>query len=326
MIFLFIVLLAIIVILYISRVLTRVDQVKTGLSDFQTAPGQLPLVGHIGEISKEFQGRDGGTAWYCRVVQQLDHEPFVLYLFGTDHMLFVNKPETCAFVNKNSKMFPRGWGFRHNSAILGVQGQVLFTRVGKDWEEQRRRLHPHFKPVILREQYSSIVRCCEKLELQLDNGGTQELKALVARMTLDVIYSHLFGESLPDDSKPLIDFFEKDLAPEFQLRTGGFMYLPTFSRVTFFLARRKALNFLRERIQTCKGFVGGLPGTVEEKLNDVMGLVFAGFDTTSNSICWLLYHLYAKESQRGPRSSEERTQQTSERLRHLEVQRHSRRL
>lgn len=264
----------------------------------------IPIASHwvlVGTIpaSTAVNPEDGSVQWMTEEARRRKHEPYVAPLLGTDHLVVFSQPKHCLEVNRNPSMFQRGWAYKLDVPILGVSRPLLFTNEGESWKNQRAKANPHFKPSVMRNMFDSIVSFCQLVESETLNkaaGGKAsiEMKHCCATVTISVILQHAFGSAPQYLLDVMIPFFGSLLAPEFLLRVMGLFWLPWPGRLRFFWARRKLLTAVERAVREAKPGTYGemLPGdTMEDKLGDVMGVIFAGFDTTSNTIAWCLYHL-----------------------------------
>ncbi len=221
---------------------------------------------------------------------------------------------------------------------------VLFANSGDAWQAQRLRANPFFGGSSVRRLFASIVARCRETETQLmhhHTGVAVDLKRHVATVTIGVMCTHIFGRALPPHvNEVLLDFFGNHLPREFLLRISGAMWLPLPFRWGYYRQRARMLQAVREQIACAApgSFCELRPDeTMEQKLvrlrldrlklslallsrkarmsffgtwltcnhkSDVVGLIFAGFETTSNIISWTLYLLMTHDSIRRELASE----------------------
>jgi cytochrome P450 len=258
-----------------------------------------PLLGCLVD-GLRVNARDGLTAYFRQQAQRFNRRAFFAPLQGQSAMLVVVDPRTCLEVSRRANELVRGFGFEYDRPALGVQREVLFANHGAEWQQQRARANPFFRPGAMRKLFDTIVACSREVEQQAlaTAAKTQEvhdIKVDTARITMRVICSHLFGHTLDRDAETLlIDFFLNQMPQDYQIRVAGLGWAPFPSRIGFFRRRREVLAAVAEEI--CKAEPGSfcelLPGEDEaQKLADVMGLLFAGFETTSNAVAWAVYFL-----------------------------------
>lgn len=279
-------------------------------------------------------------------VKRFDHRPFVAPLLGRDVMVVVSTPQHCLEVNRRANELPRGWAYKPFPGLLGLSHEMLFTNWGESWKAQRTTANPFFRPSTLRSligsvhEYSRVVE--ERMLAHKGQFGergvcvcfgvgadfpTQEMKLESASVTMMVICDYVFGHALSADTiNTLVDFFSFGLAAEGKLHLTGLRWLPLPHRLGFFRKRRAVLQLLEREIdraekgsfcertaeQTMAQKVSALAqfgaALTLLQLADIIGVVFAGFETTSTTICWALYGILEQEPLRLRVLSELRTQ------------------
>ena len=242
---------------------------------------------------------DGLTSFFYSEARRCNGV-FYAPLLGNDGMLVFVDPHVCIEVSRRAEELIRGAGFAYDKKVLGLKHELLFSNWGSSWQEQRRRANPFFKPSAMRNLFDTIVECSRQVEdtdlLEHANSGkVRDLKLDTAAITLRVICTHIFGHQLPKSlENVLFELFLSLLPPEFQLRVSGFGWLPLPKRWRFFQCRKKALSGVASEILRAeKGSFCELrpEEDMDQKLSDVMGLVFAGFETTSNAVAWAMFFL-----------------------------------
>lgn len=273
----------------------RVGELKS--RGFPVAPW-LPLVGSV-PYGVQMCSTDGFDLFFRTMAKKFNHKPFVVPLMGREVFVVVTEPRVCLEILRRPNELVRDAGFSYDAPAVGVKHELLFANYGPSWEVQRAKANPFFRPSLMRGLFDMIVRTVQDREasiMESISGGTErDLRQDCARVTMRIIANHIFGHPLALPSEDLlVEFFLSLLPQEYQLRVGGLWWLPLFSRVKFFRHRSKALAAVVEEIKHAGDgtFCQLLPEEdMEQKLADVMGILFAGFETTSSSVTWALYFL-----------------------------------
>lgn len=276
------------------------------LGKLQTAgvavPKHYPLVGTV-PMSVAVNALDGGMMYLKQTAKRFRNRPYAAPLLGRDCMVIFTNPRHCLDINRRSEDFVRGWGFQHDAPVLGATKELLFSNEGPAWKQQRSTANPHFKPSVLRDQFPSVIDSCKLVETRMDqyvkSGEVVDFKTLCAEVTLRVILRHAFGKVDEPLVKELSEFFAVHLSPEFTLRCMGAKYVPLPNRIPYFKSRGRMLEQVKKSIKDA------VPGSylamqegdddMEGKVADALGIVFAGHDTTSNSLAWAIYFLSQSE-------------------------------
>ncbi len=256
----------------------------------------LPLVGCV-PYGVKVNAIDGFCAFFSQQAKRFGYAPYIAPLLGSDMFLVVTEPRVCIEILRRSNELRRGRGFALDSPVMGLKHDVLFANSGRSWQEQRTRANPFFRPSAMRGLFDSIVGSSRLGEALLsDYAASREVRDVredSACATMRVICGHIFGHVLlPEHESVLIEFFLRQMPGEFQLRATGLKWLPLPSRLTFFRVRAAVLKAVGAEIRRAEAgtFAELLSGeTEDQKLADVMGMLFAGFETTSSTVSWALY-------------------------------------
>lgn len=227
-------------------------------------------------------------------------ETFELSMLGSP-FVFTRDPEWFDEVLvKQAKSFDKDRTTKNLGALLG---QGLLVRDGASWRERRRLLSPPFLP---REIESHVALFAAEAKRVIDDwrpGRAIDLHADMAKMTMRVALSSLFGyESASGDHfethmAAAMRYFEGIGGTQIPLPT----WIPTATNRRFVRARRALLS-LSDRLveqQAPEGSVLGVlqasfrAGNLTRKdvLDEVMTMLVAGHETSALSLTYLLAEL-----------------------------------
>eukprot|EP00053_Salpingoeca_punica_P010587 m.95151 g.95151 ORF g.95151 m.95151 type:complete len:507 (-) comp15440_c0_seq1:315-1835(-) len=238
--------------------------------------------------------------------------------FDGSHVLVTVDPDAMRDLVENDKLFPKPE--MYNSMVEILTGRGLIVLEGETWKAHRRLLTPifHFKPL---KSYMGIMHeHCDKFvqELIAANGPVAVLNK-VPELTMSIICEIGVGGSLnPLEPLRIFKEAEKWFQPYYIL--GLFLVGPWLWRKLVFLPpvfmvdhklkqiREMVLRIIDERRQGKNlghgedDVIGRLmaaqanaespvPLSDTEIVNEAVTFLFAGHDTTSGIMTWILYFL-----------------------------------
>jgi len=235
------------------------------------------------------------TAYFDRL-----GETFQVGILGSS-FVFTRDPEWFDEVLvKQAKSFGKDRTTKNLGALMG---QGLLVRDGASWRERRRLLSPPFLP---REIESHIALFAREAARVLDDwrpGRAIDLHADMAKMTMRVALSALFGyepsagEHFETHMAAAMRYFEGIGGTQIPLPT----WVPTGTNRRFVRARQALLqlsNRLIERPAPEESVLGVLQAAVQagaltrkDVLDEVMTMFVAGHETSALSLTYLLAEL-----------------------------------
>ena len=196
-------------------------------------------------------------------------------------------------------------------------GKGLLFSNGDYWLRQRRLIQPAFHREKLQGLYSIIIKSIDDFLLQFPIGKSIDIYPLIHRLSFNIIIQSLFDiklssqimEELSQIFTELQDFLIKDINQPLR----RFFYLFTGTENT---QRKKAkrlreifIGIINERKASDKNYDDlldmllqskyedtGEAMTNEQIVDEVLILIFAGHETTANTLSWLLYLLSTNQN------------------------------
>ena len=269
-------------------------------------PRGLPLLGSIHELSKDHLERFSAHV--------RDYGDTVMIRFGPLRFVLIHRPEDIRHVLvKNHKNYPKSQTYEPLALVLG---KGLVTSEGALWKRQRKLMQPAFHRQRLVEFAETMVDCTRDhldgwdRQLATDDGGAPvvDIHEEMMRLTFRVVGKTLFSVDLAGDSREFgealtiaTDYVSRRTETVLKLPT----WLPTPANHRFRRARgaldRVVTRMIAERRAAPEGhadlmdmLMRATDETGTERMNDqqlrdeVMTLVAAGHETTSNALTWTL--------------------------------------
>ncbi len=190
--------------------------------------------------------------------------------------------------------------------LIPMFGEHIFFAAGpKEYEEQRRMLLPAFQARKMAGYVQTMAKETRAWMDTLGDSGTFELIGAFERLTMYIAASALLGEAFRHRMGDLFWRLYRDLAAGIEFMLPPNLPLPRFIRRD--RARRKLESIVRQVIaerrasqETHQDFLqtflqatysDGNPPPEEVVLSLVIGLVFAGHETTAGHASWGLVQL-----------------------------------
>ena len=194
-----------------------------------------------------------------------------------------------------------------DSDVLG--GSVLFAIDGPEWAKRRKLLSSHFSIASQKSFFDAVFACaiesCERLEKEYcDTDKIIELDPFLKTITCEIICQILFGHKLSNIEQ--INNFYLEACDEifFASAIPLYRWMPIPKRIKYFFQRREFRKMLEQEV--LKAEEDSIAGilyrnkdlSMNELVNELTGLVFAGFETTSATVsaCLGVYLYDDKES------------------------------
>lgn len=207
--------------------------------------------------------------------------------------------------------------------LWGLKGIPLFSRTGDkmDWAGHRKFLQPAFDQKRIRAMAVKIETAVDTMVEGLETGNTIDILTVFQAFGLDMIHLTSFGasvNSLPDRGRFLVDILNNSMKLHSAYMFDPFLFLtakvlPALGFNQAELQRRKDIPVLR---QYCRDLLekelkrqekDGADGVdnllsimasglsekfgAENLIDDLIGFVFAGYDTTAATLGNLMNHL-----------------------------------
>jgi enediyne biosynthesis protein E7 len=228
---------------------------------------------------------------------------------GLTAITVVNHPDHVGrFLTENAKNYEKG---KMNWRLRPALGDGIPISEGEKWRRTRRLLNPMFARKSLDGLTGivdqSIRDSLDRWERHADSGAVVDMTEEIGFLTMQILQRAMFSSSVRDDDVPGV----VDRLRTMSLFMGGLMatvWAPAWMPVPYERSGRRAVAELHATID---GLVAerranpiespdllnlllatrdedGHPLSAEELRDEVMGLLFGGFDTTGSALAWTL--------------------------------------
>lgn len=255
-------------------------------------PGGLPLIGHsLGYARRPFE-----------LVAELlaDHgvdDAVGLDVLGMDQVYVLAHPEYFERVLVTERD-----GISKGSEFTDAVGQSVGAVEGDTWRTQRTALDPFFQWDRVAEYAPTMRAQVERRLATWDSGDTISLESEMKSLTLDIIFATILGRELELDGDARIRDAADGINGIFEPIAWVLPdWVPTPGRRRF----DEADGHLREEVRTlienadeaslaarlADSLGSEYPETTEEMEDQLVGMIFAGHETTALSLTYALYAL-----------------------------------
>jgi len=201
-----------------------------------------------------------------------------------------------------------------NWIFRAVSGTNVFTSSGQEWQRRRRIIWPRLTQGAIDDAFDRMHRPIEAAFRNL-GSGTIPIQALGDRVAMAAIAAALFGDDATgrtigdalSSSAPMADWLMSRLHQPLL----GPPIVPTPSNRRFVAARRELRSALRSVIEArlvraagsdqaadvlqalvlARDEETGRPLEIEELVDECLGLLFTGHETTGSALAWMLCRL-----------------------------------
>ncbi|ELZ98862.1 cytochrome P450 [Haloferax mucosum ATCC BAA-1512] len=183
-------------------------------------------------------------------------------------------------------------------------GDATISSEGTAWRRQRTELDPFFRWEQISEYAPEMHRQVERRLSTWPDSGTLSLEAEMKAMALDVVFATILGRELDiggdERVRRAADGLNARFAPSSWVLPA---WMPTPSRRRFERAQRTLREEVRRLVETADdesltrrladalGIDGEYPTTVESLEDQLIGMIFAGHETTALALTFTLYAL-----------------------------------
>jgi len=268
-------------------------------------PKGYPIIGILPQLSK-------GSIFYIHELYQ-EFGDIMEFKAGPRVVTMIRHPDQAKqiLVDK-AKHYNKGWDYQPLELLLG---QGLLTLEGAEWRSHRKIVNPTFAPESLRSFVPIFVDATDKMFLNWEKstreGRPVDLNHDMLKLTLEITSRAFFGSDLGDLAGMLEKHFP-DVADFIYMQLFAFTplmrYLPSPAKFRFDRAMKLLDNQVYELIAEREGNPGrfqdllsalilareedtGAKLNREELRNEVMVLLMAGHETTSNVLAFTLWLL-----------------------------------
>jgi cytochrome P450 len=190
-------------------------------------------------------------------------------------------------------------------AAKRMLGESLLTSEGAHHRRQRRLIQPLFHHDRIDALVPAIRAAGERATLRWNDGETIDVRAEMARLTLEIVVATLFGAGLHDEDAARVGAALNDVMAQFDRVFSPF--LPVTERLPIPATRRfqRARGVFDETIyrmiaeRRARGIDGddllsllmraqdaGVPMTDEQVRDEAVTIFLAGHETTANALTW----------------------------------------
>jgi cytochrome P450 len=229
--------------------------------------------------------------------------------FGTSAKIIITQnPDFISYVlRENHKNYSKSQISTQRASMLFGNG--LLTSNGAYWLNQRRLIQPAFHREKLQGLYSIIIRAIEDYLPEFPVGENVDIYLAVHRLSFSILIKSLFDINLPAETvqelasifSEMQDFLAKDAFQPIRK-----LFYPVTGAERRIIQKAKRLRqilagIIRERTASNEQYADLLDmllnskyedtgeGMTEEQLIDeVLILIFAGHETTANTLAWML--------------------------------------
>jgi cytochrome P450 len=213
-------------------------------------------------------------------------------------------------------------------------GKGLLFSTGDYWLRQRRLIQPGFHKEKLQSLYDIIIKSIDKFLLQFPNGENIDIYPLVHQLSFNILIQSLFDikltstimEELGQIFTELQNFVIRDINQPFrrffypftgtektQLKKAKRLREIFAEIINQRIASNTSYDDLLDMLLKSKYEDTGETMNIEQIIDEVLILIFAGHETTANTLSWMLFLLSTNTDilQKLTKSFEGNTVQTS---------------
>lgn len=189
-------------------------------------------------------------------------------------------------------------------------GNGLLFSNGGYWLQQRRLIQPGFHAKKLRDLYGIVVRAMDEFLAGLPTGDHIDVYPLMHRMSFNILIRSLFDIDLSDSTSSALsrlfhqlqDFYVKDMNRPLRKLIYPFTAQNRLNRTRSAQMRALVREIIRQRrpkqgqyndlldmMLEARYEDNGEPMQEEQLIDELLILLFAGHETTANTLSWLLW-------------------------------------
>lgn len=268
---------------------------------FPPGPQDLPLLGNTHRYSRD-------PLSFIETLTR-SYNGLSTFTLGTEQTYLVNDPGEIEriLVSEDSK-FQKSQTIRSGS-IDDLLGDGLLMSGGDFWQRQRQRAQPAFAPDRVMNFGETISGYAETMLSRWGDGEVVEIDPSMARITVKVIVSVMFGTELDDRTTQTVENNLEPLGKMFEPKPAQFLlpeWVPTPERIEFENAVANLEEVLDTLVHERKATEDGemdllsillraqsdVDEVTEELVRDeLMTILLAGHDTTALSLTYTWYLL-----------------------------------
>lgn len=267
-------------------------------------PRGFRIIPHILAIRKDYPNQFASLFRTYGDVVRTTYPKYLTFLFHPDHVRYVLK--------ENAKNYRKSDILR---ALTPLLGQGLLTSDGEYWRKQRAIVAPEFQFQNVRKYTGMMVSAAETMfEAWHNSAKHREVRDLVPdmmRLTFKIAGETMFGSFIDDKADEVAEALGVAMHSALA-RLRAFVKFPLFLPLPSHLRRQRAIDTLNglvegiidhriknpraesdllSRLMSAKDPKTGEGMSRSALRDEVMTLILAGHETTSNALSWTWYLL-----------------------------------
>jgi cytochrome P450 len=233
------------------------------------------------------------------------------YLPGLGRFIITEDPDFIRYVLRDNHMnYDRSALSTETAARLFGRG-LLFSK-GGTWLKQRRLIQPAFHQGKIQGLFDIVVRAATEFINDMPVGEHQDIYRIMHKLSFSVLVHSLFDIRLPEETvaeltvcfTDMQDFLLKDVNEPWRKLFYPFnradkIVLKKSERIRNILKKiveerngdSQEHNDLLDMLMNARYEDSGLPMEEEKIIDEISVLLFAGHETTANTLSWLLHLL-----------------------------------
>jgi len=258
----------------------------------------IPVLGALPELL--IRHYDALERWF-----EVGGDMFDLSLAGIEFKVVARGSLASEAINGHRANFVRSP--IHNNGVRLLTGEAMIGLEGEAWRARRQAFQPHFRAKIMRQMVSRISATIDEVLDEVPAGRT-ELASLCDRITMSVALRVLFGASMSEEVFDELSELAPSLIgqvgvqwvtsalPRWIPRPGQAKFERALARIHELIAgmvveRRRDGAHGDDLLATLLHMADGGDLSEDQLRDEAVTVLLAGYETTSNTLSWLLHTL-----------------------------------